>query len=55
MLKPPIPEDESKELANVLLEGVVIMTPFGPLYVVVGATTLPKIVMPEFKSVLISF
>ena len=55
MLRPPMPEDENKEDAAVLLEGVVIVTPFGPVYVVVGATTLPKIVMPEFRSVFISF
>jgi hypothetical protein len=42
MLIPPI-EVLSKELAAVLLEGVVIVTPFGPVYVVVGAMTLPAI------------
>ena len=49
------PDEPSKELAAVLLDGVVRIVPFAILYVVVGATTLPRIVIPEFSNVLISF
>jgi hypothetical protein len=55
MLRPPIPEDESKELAAVLLDGVVIVTPFGPVYVVVGAITRPAMVVQEFSKEFMSF
>ena len=55
MLRPPMPEDESKELAPVLLAGVVIVTPFGPVYVVVGAMTREPICVHEFSNEFNSF
>lgn len=46
MLKP---EEPSKELAAVLLDGVVRVVPFAIVYVVVGAITREAIVVQEFK------
>jgi hypothetical protein len=55
VLKPPMPEDESRELAAVLLDGVIIVVPLAVLYVVVGAMTRLAIVVHEFSSVFSSF
>ena len=54
-LRPPMPEEESNADAAVLLAGVVIVTPFGPTYVVVGAMTREPICVHEFKSEFNSF
>jgi hypothetical protein len=50
-----MPEEESNADAAVLLAGVVIVTPFGPTYVVVGAMTREPICVHEFKSEFNSF
>jgi hypothetical protein len=55
VLNPPIPELLSKAEAAVLLAGVVIVTPFGPVYVVVGAMTREPIWVQEFSSEFSSF
>jgi hypothetical protein len=52
MLKP---EEPSKELAAVLLAGVVSVVPFAIVYVVVGAITREPICVHEFSSVFSSF
>ena len=52
MLKP---EEPSKELAAVLLAGVVSVVPLAVVYVVVGAMTREPICVHEFASVLSSF